>query len=57
MAGLINRVSGWVTSPAGKLRAARKLIAANKRAEAFPLLAQAAQAGVTDAEFEVARGA
>jgi TPR repeat protein len=55
MAGLINRVSGWVASPAGKLRAARKLIAANKRAEAFPLLAQAAQAGVVDAEFEVAR--
>ena len=55
MAGLMNRVSGWVTSPAGKLRAARKLIAANQRAEAFPLLAQAAKAGVVDAEFEVAR--
>ena len=55
MPGLIKRVSGWVTSPAGKLRAARKLIAANKRAEAFPLLAQAARTGLADAEFEVAR--
>ena len=55
MVGLINRLSGWIASPAGKLRAARKLIAANTRAEAFPLLAQAAQAGVVDAEFEVAR--
>ena len=55
MSGLIGTVSGWLGSPAGKLRAAKKLIAAKKPAEALPLLAQAAQAGLPEAEFLVAR--
>jgi TPR repeat protein len=55
MAGLVRRVKGWVASPAGKLRDARKLIAKGRMADAFPLLGQAAQAGLAEAEFLVAR--
>ena len=55
MAGLIRKVKGWVGSPAMKLREAHKLIAKGKLAEAFPLLGQAAKAGLAEAEYLVAR--
>ena len=55
MSGLIGAVSGWLGSATGKLKAGKKLLAADKPAEAFPLLAQAAQSGLPEAEFLVAR--
>jgi TPR repeat protein len=55
MAGLLQKLSGWTSSPAGKLRRAKRLIEAGDRAGAFPLLASAASRGVAEAEFLVAR--
>ena len=42
-------------SPAASLRRAIRLSERGRRADAFPLLAQAAKAGIADAEYRVAR--
>ena len=56
MAGLLDTMTGWASSPATKLRRARRLIDAGERhAEAFPLLAKAANAGIAEAEYLVGR--
>ena len=55
MASLLGRVAGNLASPAGALKRAQKLIEEGNRAEAFPLLARAANAGIAEAEFLVAR--
>ena len=54
MAGLFAKVAGWM-SPASGLRRAQKLIEDGNRAEAFPLLAKAANAGSAEAEYLVGR--
>ena len=54
MAGLLRKVTGWV-SPASALRRAQQLIEEGNRAEAFPLLAKAANAGNAEAEYLVGR--
>src|ERR1019366_4548720 len=51
MAGLF----GWMGTSAGALKRARRLIEEGKRGQAFPLLAKAAEAGLPEAEFLVAR--
>ena len=51
MAGLF----GWMEFASGSLKRARRLIEEGKRAEAFPLLAKAAEAKLPEAEFQVAR--
>ena len=55
MAGLLRKVVGWTSSPAGKLRRAKRLVEGGDRAGAFPLLAAAARSGVAEAEYLVAR--
>jgi uncharacterized protein len=55
MAGVLQKVAGWTSSPAGKLRRAKKLIEIGDRAAAFPLLAAAARSEIAEAEFLVAR--
>ena len=54
MAGLLGRLAGR-GSPAAGLRRAQELIDDGRGAEAFPLLAKAAQAENAEAEFQVAR--
>ena len=54
MAGLIGRLAG-LGSAGGAFKRARRLIEAGKRAEAFPLLAKAAQSGIAEAEYLVGR--
>src|SRR4051794_25670903 len=46
---------GWLGSSSGALKRALRLIEEGKRAEAFPLLARAAEAKRPEAEFQVAR--
>ena len=51
---ILDRLTG-LASPAAVLRRAIKLADSGKAAEAFPLMAKAARAGIVDAEYRVAR--
>src|ERR1700742_845632 len=55
MAGVLDKVTGWVSSSQGKLRRARRMLDEGRRAEAFPLLAAVARTGNPEGEFLVAR--
>ena len=52
--GVIDRILGFA-SPAASLRRAIRLSERGRGAEAFPLLAHAARAGIPEAEYRVAR--
>jgi len=52
--GVIDRILGFA-SPSASLRRAIRLSERGRVAEAFPLLAQAARAGIPEAEYRVAR--
>ena len=55
MSGLLGRMGGLVGSAQGKLKRAQRLIAESKRSEAIKPLADAAQAGLAEAQFLLAR--